>query len=397
MGNERQYDGVRAASSSTIEIDFYYAGKRCRERLKLKPSPANLKRAWQHRAAVMAAIDAGNFDYAVTFPNSKRAAQLTLRPGLTRTIAVYLETWLQTKRPTIKASTYEGYSRAIFGLIIPAIGELSLSELRRAHIREMAAGMAAGNKRIANVLSILRSALQEALIDDLIEANPLAGWTYRKALAPKVENDVDPFDSEEQLAILKHLDGQAKNLIQLALWTGLRTSELVALNWSDIDFERTEIRVRRAHTQAAKNTDESTKTRAGTRNVKILPPALAAIVDQKNFTFLNACEVFQNPRTGERWAGDQPIRKTLWTHALRRAGVRYRNPYQTRHTYASMMLSAGEHPMWVAQQMGHTDWGMIRRIYGHWIPEADTSAGSRAVAMFGQDLVSFSLNASNDG
>lgn len=78
-----------------------------------------------------------------------------------------------------------------------------------------------------------------------------------------------------------------------------------------------------------------------------------------------------------------PIRKTLWAHALKRAEVRYRNPYQTRHTYASMMLSAGEHPMWVAQQMGHADWGMIRRIYGKWIPDADTQAGSRAVAMFG--------------
>jgi integrase len=53
-----------------------------------------------------------------------------------------------------------------------------------------------------------------------------------------------------------------------------------------------------------------------------------------------------------------------------------------------MMLSAGEHPMWVAQQMGHTDWGMIRRIYGHWIPEADTTAGNRAVTMFGQYLAS---------
>src|SRR5690606_30536264 len=77
-----------------------------------------------------------------------------------------------------------------------------------------------------------------------------------------------------------------------------------------------------------------------------------------------------------------PIRKTLWTPALKRAKVRYRRPYQTRHTYASMMLSAGEHPMWVAQQMGHSDWGMIRRIYGRWMPDAAPDAGGRAVAMF---------------
>ena len=65
------------------------------------------------------------------------------------------------------------------------------------------------------------------------------------------------------------------------------------------------------------------------------------------------------------------------------ANVRYRNPYQTRHTYASMMLSAGEHPMWVARQMGHAAWTMIARVYGKWMPDADLHAGMKAVAIFG--------------
>lgn len=94
-------------------------------------------------------------------------------------------------------------------------------------------------------------------------------------------------------------------------------------------------------------------------------------------------EVFQNPRLERRWEGDQPIRKTLWKGVLRSAGVRYRNPYQTRHTYASMMLSAGEHPMWVAKQMGHADWTMIARVYGRWMPDADQAAGSKAESVFG--------------
>jgi integrase len=64
--------------------------------------------------------------------------------------------------------------------------------------------------------------------------------------------------------------------------------------------------------------------------------------------------------------------------------VRYRNPYQTRHTYASMMLSAGEHPMWVAQQMGHSDWGMIRKVYGRFLPDADPNVGSRAERVYGR-------------
>ncbi|MFB0936677.1 MAG: tyrosine-type recombinase/integrase, partial [Propionivibrio sp.] len=61
--------------------------------------------------------------------------------------------------------------------------------------------------------------------------------------------------------------------------------------------------------------------------------------------------------------------------------IRYRRPYQTRHTYASMMLSAGENVMYVANQMGHADWSMLVRVYGHWIPSGSAqSAGSLVAA-----------------
>ena len=65
----------------------------------------------------------------------------------------------------------------------------------------------------------------------MIETNPLAGWCYRKVEPPKDSDDIDPFTIEEQATILHHLEGQGRNLIQFALWSGMRTSELVALNW----------------------------------------------------------------------------------------------------------------------------------------------------------------------
>ena len=49
------------------------------------------------------------------------------------------------------------------------------------------------------------------------------------------------------------------------------------------------------------------------------------------------------------------------------------------------MLSAGESPMWVAQQMGHSDWTMIARVYGRWIPEAAPDAGQKAVRIFAEN------------
>ena len=126
--------------------------------------------------------------------------------------------------------------------------------------------------------------------------------------------------------------------------------------------------------------EESTKTIAGRREVKLLPPALEALKAQKAYTFLKGAEVFQNPNTGERWTGDKTIRQGMWAPALRRAGVHYRKPYQTRHTFASMALMAGESPMWVAKQMGHTDWSLTAKRYLRWIPSDMPDAGKKMTA-----------------
>ena len=66
------------------------------------------------------------------------------------------------------------------------------------------------------------------------------------------------------------------------MWTGLRTSELIALDWDrDIDFEREEIRITQANTRAGKGRPEDTKTAAGRRVVKMLPP-VRAVMTQRN-------------------------------------------------------------------------------------------------------------------
>ena len=377
--------GIKAASESSIEISFMYRGVRCRERVALKPTAANLKRAENHRAAILHAIELGTFDYAATFPTSKNAAkfqEVSTAPGDLMTVGDYLDKWLDRQKLQLKASSYEGYRKIVIGQLDPWFGKLKLSELKRKNVRERLSIHPAGNKTLGNIQSVLRAALTDAVDDELLEVNPLVGFTYRKAEGPKEEDDIDPFDRDEQAAILAAMEGQGRNLVQFAFWTGLRTSELVALDWADVDLLRGVVRVSRALTQHS-DAPEGTKTSAGRREVKLLQAAAEALVAQKAHTYLVGAEVFQNPQTLARWAGDQPIRKTLWQYALKRAGVRYRYPYQTRHTYASMMLSSGEHPMWVARQMGHKDWSMIIRRYGRWMPDADSQAGSRAEAVFG--------------
>jgi integrase len=220
--------------------------------------------------------------------------------------------------------------------------------------------------------------LGDAVEHDEILVNPLADWRMKRKRIPAREL-IDPFSPEEMAAIVSALPAQAGNLIQFAFWSGLRTSELIALEWGDVDWRKGEIVVRRAK---VRNEIKAPKTKASERAVKLLEPALGALTRQKAHTYVHGREVFHNPRTGAPWLNDAAIRKTAWQPALRRAKVRYRYPYQTRHTYASMMLSAGENPLWVARQMGHRDWSMIVRTYGKWIPEAEPRAGAKAVTMF---------------
>ncbi len=358
-----------------------FEGDQCRERLPIEPSPANLKRAEQHKAAIELAIYNGTFDYLATFPKSKRANRLGYQTGQVP-LSKYLATWLEKKEKGLKASTIDGYRKIIDGVLVPKLGDHPLVLLSRKMIKEAMASMDASNKRLSNVQSCLRSALNDAVHDELIEINPMAGWTYSVREKPKTEDEIDPFSPEEQRLILAGTDGQYRNLLQFAMWTGLRTSELIAVEWGDVDWLRGEIRISRGLTRAAKEA-ELPKTAAGIRSVKLLPMALEALTAQKVHTYIEGGVIFHDSRYGKPFDGDQAIRKSFWIPTLRKAKVRYRNPYQTRHTYASMMLSAGEHPMWVAKQMGHKDWTMIARVYGRWIPSENDLSGSKAVEMFG--------------
>ncbi|HEB66804.1 MAG TPA: DUF3596 domain-containing protein [Gammaproteobacteria bacterium] len=125
----KQRTGVRAASASSIEISFVYKGKRCREKIRLEPTPANLKRAERHREAILEAIYRGTFDYATTFPNSKQARRLSDEPGANITLEEYLSDWWRKEEKELKASTRTVEQRILFNQIIPAFGSLMLTEV----------------------------------------------------------------------------------------------------------------------------------------------------------------------------------------------------------------------------------------------------------------------------
>ena len=368
MGHKRI--GAKAASASSIEISFTYRGIRCREKLKLKPTPVNLKRAERHRSAIIEAIDNGTFEYQVTFPNSKNAIRFANYTGMNTTIKQFMNNWIDSKESEIKASTFASYERIVRNQILPEFGHLKLAELTRIDVKRWCKSMDCSLKRIKNITSVFRDALQDATYDSLIAVNPLYGWQFRRNDPPKARIDeIDPFSKAEMKEILAASTGQNKNLIQFWMETGLRTSELIALEWPDIDFIENQAHIWKAKTDAAVVV-ESPKTAAGNRFIELTETAMAAIQNQKEITFLEGNTIFQNPRSETGWTGDRQIRNVLWQPALKKAGVRYRYPYQLRHTFASTRLMAatsiGE-IMYIAQMLGHRDWVFTAKTYSRFI------------------------------
>ena len=202
---------------------------------------------------------------------------------------------------------------------------------------------------------------------------PLPGDDIASFLS--AEGDPDPFSAEEIMAIIGQLEAAMANQETFAFWTGLRTGEVIALRASDLQLSQNRILVRRSLSRGVLKSTKTDKQRW----VNLVPPARNALEAQ--LALLKAPEgwVFPNPFTKQRWKNESKITRR-WTAALARAGVRYRRPYQTRHTFASMMLSAGENIMYVAQQMGHADWSMLVKVYGRWMPSGGIQAAGSLVA-----------------
>ncbi len=380
MGRTRSSGGVLAASETSIEIAFQYRGVRCRERLKLAPTPRNLTFARNLLGQIRTEIAKGVFDYASHFPRSSRAGLLSPKPAALVTTSAALQTWFTAKKPELEHSTIIGYERAIDNVLTPALGEVLLRDLSRPMIKAFITGMGeVTSKRINNVLSPLRQMLAEAVDDGVLDNNPAEGIIVKRKRAADERDEVDPFEPVEMRAIIDGAEGQFQNLCQFAFFTGARTSELIALQWRDIDLVQGRVRIRGAFVMGKL---KGTKTKAGFREITLLAPAIEAVKAQRSFTLLAGAHVFLNPATGESWKSDKQIREWNWRPLLKRLGVRYRYPYQMRHTFASLMLSSGENVLWVAKQMGHADWTITARTYARWIPSVQPDAGKEAMRVW---------------
>jgi integrase len=361
--------GVRAVGEEAIQIDFRWKGVRCRERIRLPPTRNNLKYVARLKATIEHEIATGTFDYAKHFPRSGRALQLEERGGvlLDGAICAFVDSLAGSIEPET-LTKYRHDAKTVAGWFPGA----TLQSITRGEVRKKLSELSLSRKRLLNLLTPLRGALRQALDDGHIQTDPLATFRLRRVEAPK--DNIDPFTRDE---IERLGRSELGALWEFWAWTGLRTGELIGLRWNDVGSEGRSIGIQRA---VRVGREKVTKTSAGRRSVALLPAARSALsrIDRPE----NESGVFRNPNTGKRWHDDKALARAF-RKACAQAQVRYRYPYQLRHTWASWALSSGENPLWVAKQMGHKDVSMIFKVYGRYMPDMNPTAGEKMTSTKG--------------
>lgn len=361
----RRGSGVEIRATS-IRLSFTLDGKSQKHTLMVNgkampPTPANVKYANRLAMEIRDRIRHGTFSLAEYFPASAAASAHNL--------GAQLDTWLDTQR--IEASTKAGYSSAIRFWKGAAyteggklLGDVALSGLRTSHILKVLASRPdLSGKTVNNYVSVLREALDLAVIDKLLTENPAA--EVKRAKHQK--EPPDPFSREEADKIIQHIAGrypeQAFNLVEFWFWTGMRTSEVFGLRWTNVDLASGTVLVSEAVVRGLHK--DRTKTNTA-RTVKLNSRASAAIHRQRQYTQAGGGAVFEDPRYNAAWVDERAFRRSYWTPALKLLGIRYRRPYNMRHTYATAMLMAGMTPAFCAKQLGHSV-EMFLRTYAKWV------------------------------
>jgi integrase len=310
---------------------------------------------------VREAIRLGYFDRARFFGAAPGTTGATFRDRA--------QAWLDTV--VAAPSTRSDYRKHI-ARWIAIFGDRQLRSLVHSDIATVIADLreTASAKTVNNMLIPLRGVFRVAILDKAIrrEDDPLAEIKNLKHQSP----EVDPFDASEMALIVaylhEHAPAQVANYWEFAFRTGLRTSELIALRWGRVDWNRKAVKVDLARVVGE---EKGTKTER-VRTVHLTDEAMAVLQRQKPHTFLKGPDnvVFENPVQHQGWNDDRYQRDLYFYPALKALGIRKRNAYNTRHTFATIALMGGVNPSYISRQLGHANTGMLFKHYAKWIDGA---------------------------
>jgi len=389
-----------------LRVWFMYKKTRAREALGVPDTAKNRKVAGELRASVVYAIKTGNFDYQKQFPSSPNLRKFGIA-SRQFTIGELYAKWIELKEVDLSTNSLGRYKSRMRGTLL-ALGEKMIaSSIRTEDLIRLRNSLLTGvqqlgrGKKMEKIgrsvrtvnghMSDLGSVLKFGHDNGYLPSNPMVNLRpLRKSKA-----EPDPITRDEFLRIISVCSHrQVANLWSLAVYTGMRHGELCALAWEDIDLIAGTIKVKRNLTTVHEFTPP--KTNAGTREIHLIQPAIDVLrdievilreygkKDIEDCTFVFNPQVSAiNSRSGTYYSVSSIGQS--WNTALRRAGVRHRKAYQSRHTYACWSLSAGANPNFIASQMGHTSAQMVYSVYGTWMNDNN----GEQIAMLNQKLGDF--------
>lgn len=201
-------------------------------------------------------------------------------------------------------------------------------------------------KRLRTILSI---AFEKAVGSDIIAKNPIKYAESIKVVHQKRE----PYTEAEMRLLISTAEGWLKVFLIVAFSTGLRTGELIGLQWNDVNLKDGFIDLRRAISKGS-IVDETCTTNTSKnhqRVVELIPDVVDMLAKfykiRPNKTWLFVT------KDDEHYSDTKGVAKKFKT-LLKACGVKDKTLYATRHTFTSMMLNSGFDKTWVKEMLGHT-------------------------------------------
>ena len=318
------------------------------------------------------------------------------------TVSQLLDRWLLSSKSKTETRTFEERERVVRNHLRPRLGGLKLAKLTALHVEGLYADMGregVGASTIRHAADMLGVALSHACRLKLIPFNPVAAVSKPKEPAREML-----FLTPEQVKILLAVarDQRCYPLLVLALSTGCRQGELLALTWEDIDLQKGSLTVRRSLAQTDHGFEVKEPKTAASRRTIALPDLAVSVLTQHKAAMMKAgllsapvfCtrdggyllkhNVLRSLRAVIRRANTPPGKINKGGRPKKGETPRPKEPFEPlkllpaklrfhdlRHTVASVLLSQGQSVRAVSQRLGHSNPALTLRIYAHCMPSDD--------------------------
>jgi integrase len=295
----------------------------------------------------------------------------------------YCELWLEGYiKPTKRRTTYQRYSSLLKKYIAPKIGNMPIDTITRGHARDTLLDIhkrGLSKSTVSTARNVISGTFEHAIDEELVKDNPSKGILGKLGLDERKDREsVQPMTTDE---VSQFLDACQKNrkdwypFFLCAFRTGMRLGELLALHWGDIDWKSKYI-----HVQRAFRSGRITKTKTNrSRRVDMsdqLYDELKDLYKRRKEEGLKAGKGVPEEivfHTNGEYTSQNTIRN-IWKRMLKKAKLRDMRFHDIRHSFASLLLSNGESPVYVKEQLGHSSIQMTVDIYGHLIPSSNRQA-----------------------